>query len=51
MGSTSVNGIEIAYDDTGGDGPPIVLSHGFLMDRTMFARQVEVLAPRYRVIT
>jgi 3-oxoadipate enol-lactonase len=51
MGSTSVNGIQIAYDDTGGDGPPIVLSHGFLMDRTMFAPQVEVLAPHYRVIT
>jgi pimeloyl-ACP methyl ester carboxylesterase len=51
MESASVNGIQIAYDDTGGGGPPIVLAHGFLMDRSMFAPQVEVLAPRHRVIT
>ncbi len=51
MQSAPVNGIQIAYDDTGGDGPPVLLSHGFLMDRTMFAPQVEVLAPRHRVIT
>jgi 3-oxoadipate enol-lactonase len=51
MGSASVNGIEIAYDDTGGDGPAVLLAHGFLMDKTMFAPQVEVLSPRYRVIT
>jgi pimeloyl-ACP methyl ester carboxylesterase len=51
MGSASVNGVQVAYDDTGGDGPPILLSHGFLMDRTMFAPQVDVLRPHHRVIT
>jgi len=46
-----VNGQHIRFDDTGGDGPPVVLSHGFLMDREMFAAQVEVLAPEFRVIS
>ncbi len=46
-----VNGQHIAYDDTGGDGPPVVLAHGFLMDRTMFEPQVAALAPEFRVIT
>jgi 3-oxoadipate enol-lactonase len=51
MSRASVNGVQVAYDDTGGDGPPVVLSHGFLMDRTMFEPQVEALTPHYRVIT
>ncbi len=51
MTSASLNGVDVAYDDTGGDGPPVVLAHGFLMDRTMFAHQVEALTPRFRVIT
>ncbi|MGZ4683979.1 MAG: alpha/beta fold hydrolase [Acidimicrobiales bacterium] len=51
MATAAVNGARIAYDDTGGDGPPVVLAHGFLMDRSMFAPQVEALAPSHRVIT
>ncbi len=51
MATAEVNGATIAYDDTGGDGPPVVLAHGFLMDRTMFADQVAALRDRYRVIT
>ena len=46
-----VNGIEINYADYGGDGPAVVLSHGFLMDASMFDAQVAALAPEYRVIT
>jgi 3-oxoadipate enol-lactonase len=46
-----VNGIEINYADCGGDGPAVVLSHGFLMDASMFDAQVAALAPEYRVIT
>jgi len=46
-----VNGATLAYDDTGGDGPVVVLSHGFLMDRTMFDDQVAVLRGTFRVIT
>ena len=37
MPTARVGTATIAYDDTGGDGPPVVLAHGFLMDRTMFA--------------
>ena len=51
MNVASVNGQQIAYDDTGGEGPAIVLAHGFLMDRTMFAPQVAALRDEYRVIT
>jgi len=46
-----VNGATLAFDDTGGDGPVVVLSHGFLMDRTMFDDQVAVLRGTYRVVT
>lgn len=41
----------IWYDDTGGSGPVIVFSHGFLMDRTMFAPQIQVLRSTYRCIS
>ncbi|MEM9609033.1 MAG: alpha/beta hydrolase [Actinomycetota bacterium] len=50
MGTAAVNGIEIDYEDSGGDGPAVLFSHGFLMDHTMFDRQVEALAPDYRCI-
>jgi 3-oxoadipate enol-lactonase len=51
MPTAAVNGTEISYADTGGDGPVVVLSHGILMDQTMFAPQVKALAPEFRVIT
>ena len=51
MPFAEVNGQRIRFDDSGGDGPPIVLSHGFLMDREMFAPQVAALSPEFRVIT
>jgi len=52
VGATAdVNGVTLAFDDTGGDGPVVMLSHGFLMDRTMFDDQVAALRPDYRVIT
>ena len=51
MPSAVVNGTEIDYADSGGDGPVVVLSHGILMDQSMFASQVEALAPEFRVIT
>jgi pimeloyl-ACP methyl ester carboxylesterase len=46
-----VNGQEIAYDDFGGGGPVVILAHGFLMDRTMFAPQVAALRDGYRFVT
>ncbi len=37
------DGVRIFFEDSGGDGPPIVWSHGFLMDHTMFDEQVAAL--------
>ena len=51
MPVAAVNGIEINYTDSGGEGPAVVFSHGYLMDQTMFDRQVATFAPEYRVIT
>jgi len=51
MAFAEINGQRIRFDDSGGDGPVVVLSHGFLMDREMFAAQVEALAPEFRLIT
>ena len=51
MLTARVNGTDIAYADSGGDGPAVVLSHGYLMDHTMFDPQLAVLAPDFRVIT
>jgi 3-oxoadipate enol-lactonase len=51
MSFADVNGQRIRFEDSGGSGPPVILSHGFLMDREMFAPQVDALAPEFRVIT
>lgn len=51
MSRAEINGQSIYFEDTGGDGPSVIMSHGFLMDRTMFAPQVAALAPEFRVIT
>jgi len=45
------DGWKLFYEDTGGDGPPVLLIHGLLMDHTMFADQVAALKDRYRFIT
>ncbi len=37
------DGVNIFFEDSGGDGPPILWSHGFLMDHTMFDEQVAAL--------
>ncbi len=36
MPFAEINGQRIRFEDSGGDGPPVVLAHGFLMDREMF---------------
>lgn len=51
MPVAAVNGQQIHYSDTGGDGPAILWSHGFLMDHTMFSPQIEALAGRYRCVS
>jgi pimeloyl-ACP methyl ester carboxylesterase len=46
-----VNGQRLYYEDTGGDGPAILFSHGLLMDGSMFAPQVQALHGAWRCIT
>lgn len=50
MSYAEINGQRIFYTDSGGDGPAVVFSHGFLMDRSMFDPQLAALAPEFRVV-
>ena len=50
MTTASINGVPIRYEDSGGEGPAVLFSHGFLMDHTMFDAQVAALCARYRCI-
>lgn len=40
-----------AFDDTGGDLPPVILIHGVGLSRHMWTAQVAALRERYRVVT
>lgn len=40
----TIDGRRIGYDDTGGEGVPLVLLHGFPLDRTVWDDQMETLA-------
>ncbi|HUA49329.1 MAG TPA: alpha/beta hydrolase [Solirubrobacteraceae bacterium] len=51
MSYADINGQQIRFEDSGGSGQAVMLSHGFLMDHEMFAPQLEALAPEFRVIT
>ena len=46
----TLNGIQLAFEDQG-KGLPIVLVHGFPMNRTMWVPQVKELSTSFRVIT
>lgn len=39
------------YEDTGGDGPAIVFTHGYFMDSSMFSPQIAEFAHDHRVVT
>lgn len=45
-----VNGTSLAYDDTHGDGPPVVLLHAGIADRRMWRHQLAGLADHFRLI-
>lgn len=51
MAYAEVNGQRLYYTDTGGSGPAIIFSHGYLMDHEMWASQVEAVRDAYRCIT
>lgn len=48
-GRMAVDGVEIAFV-AGGDGPPVVLLHGYPQTKAMWAQVAPVLAQRYRVV-
>ncbi|GII96047.1 alpha/beta fold hydrolase [Sinosporangium siamense] len=50
MANVNVNGRSVTYSDSGGDGHPVILGHGFFLDHTVFAAQAEALGERWRVI-
>ena len=41
---------DIYYTDSGGEGPVLLLGHGFFMDSSMFAPQIDALAGNVRVV-
>lgn len=41
----------IEYEDTGGDGPVVVLTHGLTIDSSTWRHVVPLLAPTHRVVT
>ncbi|MFI2608923.1 alpha/beta fold hydrolase [Kitasatospora sp. NPDC018619] len=45
------DGVRLAYRDSGGDGVPLVMLHGWGQTQEMFRHQVEGLAPGRRVVT
>lgn len=47
---TVPGGPVLTYADTGGDGIPVIFSHGLFMDRTMFGPQVDRFAVQRRCI-
>ncbi len=50
MAIATVNGRRVAYEDTGGGGPAVIFSHGLLMDREMFAPQLDAFRGEFRCI-
>ena len=51
MPDVTANEISISYEDTGGEGPILIFNHGLLMDRGMFAPQIECLRRTHRCIS
>ena len=50
MPEISLKEVNIAYDE-GGEGPPVLLLHGFPQSRAMWSRVARVLAGRFTVVT
>ena len=50
MATINLNGQQLAYTDTGGEGPAVVFMHGFLMDHSMFDAQVAALGGDFRCV-
>lgn len=50
MPYADVNGQHIYYEDTGGDGPAVLLMHAFATDHELFTPQVEALRDEFRCV-
>lgn len=50
MPSRTVNGTTLHFEEAG-HGTPVVLLHGFPLDSRVWAKQIEGLADRFRVVT
>jgi 3-oxoadipate enol-lactonase len=50
MTTVTVDGVDIAYTDTGGSGIPVLLIHAFPFHSGMWAPQIDALSDRYRLI-
>jgi pimeloyl-ACP methyl ester carboxylesterase len=50
MPTVQVNGTSLYYEDTGSDGPPVLLCHGVLWSTAMFAAQIAHLRNTYRCV-
>lgn len=50
MSSVRVNGTALYFEDTGGPGETVLMSHGLLWSCRMFEAQMAALRDRYRVI-
>ena len=50
MQRAEIDALTLAYEDTGGEGPVIVLCHGLLMTASLWDEVVEELGPGYRCL-
>ncbi|GAB1339600.1 alpha/beta hydrolase [Streptomyces sp. E-15] len=48
---TTSDGVDLVYQDSGGEGFPLVMLHGWGQTQEMFRHQVEGLSPARRVVT
>ena len=51
MPFASVNRHDLYYEDSGGNHPAVIFSHGFLLDHSMWNAQVQALSGQFRCIT
>lgn len=51
MPTANVNGVDLHFEDTGGEGEAVVFSHGLLLSGNMFEMQMAQLRDRFRCIT
>jgi pimeloyl-ACP methyl ester carboxylesterase len=51
MPTVRVNNLDVAYNDHGDGDIPIVLLHGFPLDKRMWESQVQALSGEFRIIT